>query len=187
MDKFQFPLLLGHDLFPFPRKHDRWLMNAFESAGYSSEECKSLNTVRLHQQVLFESDIFEEDERTVNSKYLQPRQRGIKWSSIRFGLQKPPPTAFSLWREAITQLVPGKTKPQARPIPPPPHTPSGTTITTRHPTQCPVWRMGTMPSFDNKRPLDELETHPILGTAQPLWRILHFTYVPPGFSPERRS
>jgi hypothetical protein len=83
------------------------MMKAFEQTGYSPEECKTLNLVRLHQQVLYESDIFEADGRSINPKYLTPRQRGIHWSTYRFGKQHPPLSAFRLWKDAISQLAPG--------------------------------------------------------------------------------
>jgi hypothetical protein len=82
-------------------------MKAFESTGYSMEEYKTLNVVRLHQQVCFESDIFDADGRTINAKYLYPRKRGEKWSKYKFSRQQPPHNAFALWREAISHLAPG--------------------------------------------------------------------------------
>ena len=63
--------------------------------------------MRLHQQVLYDSDVFNANGTTIDKQYLSPRSRGDKWSSYRFGLQKPPPRDFSLWKEALTQLAPG--------------------------------------------------------------------------------
>ena len=107
LDHCQCRLFLDHSIFHPPREHDRWMMKAFEQTGYSPEECKTLNLVRLHQQVLYESDIFEADGRSINPKYLTPRQRGIHWSTYRFGKQHPPLSAFRLWKDAISQLAPG--------------------------------------------------------------------------------
>ena len=107
LDRFQLKLILDLEGFALPREHDRWIMAAFEQIGYSLSECKLLNQVRLHQQVLFESDIFEADGRTINGKFLQPRQLGTAWSTYKFGKQKPIPHAFNLWREAISHLTPG--------------------------------------------------------------------------------
>ena len=107
LDHFDCRLFLNHTLFRLPREHDRWMMTAFEQAGFSPAECRSLNLVRLHQQVLYESDIFEANGRSVNPKYLTPRQTGTRWSSYRFGKQNPPPASFRLWKDAISQLTPG--------------------------------------------------------------------------------
>ena len=107
LDHFDCRLFLNHTLFRLPREHDRWMMTAFEQAGFSPAECRTLNLVRLHQQVLYESDIFEADGRSVNPKYLTPRQTGTRWSSYRFGKQNPPPASFRLWKDAISQLTPG--------------------------------------------------------------------------------
>ncbi len=97
LDHFHFQLFVNHTLFQPPRERDRWMMEALAQAGFSIEECKTLNLVRLHQQVLFESDVFEADGRTIDPKYLSPRQRGTKWSTYQFGRQQPPPSAFRLW------------------------------------------------------------------------------------------
>lgn len=70
-------------------------------------ECRQLNKVRLHQQAIFESDVFNADGNTINTQYLTPRKPGVQWSSFRFGRQKPPPSAFTLWREALSHLAPG--------------------------------------------------------------------------------
>ena len=82
-------------------------MSAFETAGYSPEECNILNAVRLHQQVLFESDIYNADGKTINTRYLQSREPGQQWSTYRFGKQYPLPSGFALWREAILHIAPG--------------------------------------------------------------------------------
>ena len=104
---FSFLLLLDNELFTPPRENDRWLMSAFEAAGYSLDERITLNMVRLHQQVLYESDVFEADGRSLNSRYLHPRPPSSKWSKYRFGKQRPPSSAFALWTEALSQLTPG--------------------------------------------------------------------------------
>jgi hypothetical protein len=62
-------------------------MQTFEEVGYLMDECKTLNTVRLHQQSIFELDIFNADGITINPKYLQPKEVGDKLSSLHFGIQ----------------------------------------------------------------------------------------------------
>ena len=61
MNKFGFRLTTGTAKFHPPRDGDRWLMSAIEELGYTKEECRIINLVRLHQQVLFQSDVFEAD------------------------------------------------------------------------------------------------------------------------------
>jgi len=107
LDNFQLKLQLGKEIISPPRQHDQWLMAAFESAGYTLGDCKILNMVRLHQQVIFESDIFNADGTTINPRYLHPRGAGKKWSTLRFGKQRPPSSAFNLWRTALGHLTPG--------------------------------------------------------------------------------
>ena len=107
LDRYHLPLQLGKEVISPPRQHDQWLMTSFELAGYSLDDCKVLNMVRLHQQVLFDSDIYNADGNTINPKYLTPRNAEEKWSTLRFGRQRPPPSAFQLWREALGHLSPG--------------------------------------------------------------------------------
>jgi hypothetical protein len=107
LDRFNLKMILGKQILEPPRQHDQWLMIAFESIGYTTEECHQLNLVRLHQQVLFESDIFNADGNTINTRYLTPQEAGTKWSTIRFGTQRPASSAFSLWKAALSHLAPG--------------------------------------------------------------------------------
>eukprot|EP00804_Cyclotella_cryptica_P006975 CCRYP_007113-RA/>CCRYP_007113-RA protein AED:0.75 eAED:0.75 QI:0/-1/0/1/-1/0/1/0/1178 len=107
LDRYKLRLELGKQFITPPRQHDQWLMASFEAAGYTMDDCKILNMVRLHQQVIFDSDVFNADGNTLNPRYLQPRAAGERWSSIRFGKQRPPPSAFNLWRAALGHLAPG--------------------------------------------------------------------------------
>jgi hypothetical protein len=83
------------------------MMAAIEACGYSIGECLIINEVRLHQQVLYESDIFHADGRTLNKRYLALRPVGQQWSSYRFSLRKPTLGALELWKEALSQIAPG--------------------------------------------------------------------------------
>ena len=107
LDKYKLKLQLGKNVIVPPRQHDQWLMTSFELAGYTMEDCKTLNMVRLHQQVIFDSDVYNADGNTINPRYLHPREAGQKWSTLRFGKQCPPPSAFNLWRDALDHLTPG--------------------------------------------------------------------------------
>ena len=111
--QFRLSLHIGKEFFPLPRKNDRWLRIAFESIRYSLDECLLLNEVRIHQQVLFESDIFNADGRTINKRYLTLRAIGQQWSSYRFGLQRPSHKSMTLWCKALRHLTPGGRRPQS--------------------------------------------------------------------------
>eukprot|EP00956_Cyclotella_meneghiniana_P029291 scaffold70426_cov59-Cyclotella_meneghiniana.AAC.2 len=87
-------------------------MKAIEDLGYSKEECRIINLVRIHQQVLFESDIFEADGQKLDSSYLSKRPRGEKWSTVLFPSTKVQPNHFTLWQSALQQLAPGGRRPR---------------------------------------------------------------------------
>jgi hypothetical protein len=107
LHRFKLRMTLGECQLHLPREHDNWLMHSFESLGFDTTEREALNKVRLHQQVIFESDIFHADGISLNTRYLQPRRLGERWSKLQFGRQKPPLSAIALWREALGQLAPG--------------------------------------------------------------------------------
>ena len=65
-----------------------------------------LNRVRLHQQVLFLSCVLGESGKTLDMKYMTPRQAEEKWSTLTFPKEKPPRKDFTLWKLALWQIVP---------------------------------------------------------------------------------
>ena len=89
-----------------PSKKDQWLMAALLGAGFPAETLPRLNRVRLHQQVLFLSDILEPAGKKLESRYITQRQDGEYWSRLKFPNKKPPAKDFCLWAEAVQVLVP---------------------------------------------------------------------------------
>jgi hypothetical protein len=90
MCRFGFDLSVDTvDLSP-PRERDCWFMRAIEDAGFSPEECRIINIIRQHQQVIFLSDVFGADGKNIDERYFQ----------------RSPPQHFSLWKEALLQLAP---------------------------------------------------------------------------------
>ena len=66
-----------------PREGDKWLNQALIDAGYRDDEMIRLNRVRIHQQVLFLSDVLNANGRSVDLKYTEDRV-GMTWSSYSF-------------------------------------------------------------------------------------------------------
>lgn len=93
-----------------PRDGDRWIMSAFEELGYTKGGLDILNRVRIHQEVLFESNIFGAHCRKINPQYL--RCKDEKWSNSIFPIQWIPPPHICLWKDAISHLAPGGRRPQ---------------------------------------------------------------------------
>jgi hypothetical protein len=57
-----------------PRDRDRWFMLAVEETGISNmNELNRIHRVRLHQQVLYVSDVLEANRKSIDSKYLEPQ------------------------------------------------------------------------------------------------------------------
>lgn len=107
MHRFGFKMTVDTAKVKLPREGDRWFMRAVEEAGFSAQECKIINQVRLHQQVLFESDVFEADGQKLDSTYLRKRATGQSWSSYLFPRSQCLSTHLNLWKRALEQLAPG--------------------------------------------------------------------------------
>jgi hypothetical protein len=59
-----------------PWEQDSWLMKELDRLDYSDKELQRLNRVRLHQQVLYLSDVMDASGRALDRKYLHPRPGG---------------------------------------------------------------------------------------------------------------
>ena len=96
MHRFGFKLTTNMIKFSPPREKDRWFMSAVEDLGFSEEECRIINLVRIHQQVIFELDVFEEDGQKLDTTYLQKQPTGVKWSNLLFLTAKMQSRHFTL-------------------------------------------------------------------------------------------
>ena len=103
MDAFDFRLEVNNVPLQFSREGDEWIMRIFEECGYSMGELRRLNRVRIHQQVLFWSDVVSANGKTLEPQYQTRRPLDEKWSTLDFPTQQPPRRDFKLWREALTQ------------------------------------------------------------------------------------
>jgi hypothetical protein len=93
----------------FPRKGDRFLMQVFEDMGFCWSELCVLNRVRVHQQVLFFSDVLNAAGHKIEPEKLHPRPTGVQWSSFsRWPTERPTPKDFKAWQEALDQICPSK-------------------------------------------------------------------------------
>ena len=54
---YEIDLMVHNIPLEFSRQGDKWIMVAFMNTGYSLKELLKLNLVRIHQQVLFISDV----------------------------------------------------------------------------------------------------------------------------------
>ena len=101
---FQLVMELGNIKLRPPREGDAWLMVELRKLGFNDIELLRLNRVRLHQQVLFLSDILDARGMAIDKKYLTRRTRTEKWSTLTFPLEQPPDKDFRLWTRALYSL-----------------------------------------------------------------------------------
>ena len=87
-----------------PWERDSWLMQEFACMNYKCNDLRSLNQVRVHQEVLFLLDVMDASCRATNRKYLDPRPIGEAWSSLTFSIKQPPTQDFRLWKTATPQI-----------------------------------------------------------------------------------
>jgi hypothetical protein len=91
---------------PFPRERDKWLMVAFESLGFSRDKLARLNWFRIHQQLLFLSDILDACGKLIDQRYWHRRDPEETWSTIFFGRENPPNRDLRLWRTGLAVVAP---------------------------------------------------------------------------------
>ena len=99
VEVFNIPLLQ-------PIKRDKWMMMELKRKGHLTEYLRRLNRVRVHQQVLFLSDVLGASVKSLDKKYLKQRGEGEKWSTFQFPKEISPRKDFRLWQQAIAQLIP---------------------------------------------------------------------------------
>jgi len=105
-DMFQIKIDFHDVPLKMPRQGDQWLMRLFEDAGFSPQDLKRLNRVRVHQQVLFLSDVLGACGKNLDQHYLERRPDNEAWSTLKFSKERPPRKDFRLWAMALNQLIP---------------------------------------------------------------------------------
>jgi hypothetical protein len=86
------------------REQDEWIMPMLVRLGYTAPELLQLNRVRVHQEVLFLSDVMDARGTVIDKCYEQTRTNGEKWSRFSFPWQSPPKKDFRLWRHTLLLL-----------------------------------------------------------------------------------
>ena len=71
--KLEIDIQLAQIPLQFPRERDSWIMAEFIRMDYDTQSLCRLNRVRLHQQVIFLSDVMDASGRAIESKYLEER------------------------------------------------------------------------------------------------------------------
>ena len=81
-------------------------MQKFWEVGFEESDLVQLNKVRLHQQVVFLSDVMDASGRRLD-EYLKKRPAGEKGSSLTFPVEQPPHAFFNMWKEALLAITAG--------------------------------------------------------------------------------
>jgi hypothetical protein len=106
VDKFKVRIQLRSLGIDPPRIGDKWLMRAVEDLEcLDKKEVKRINRVRIHQQVLYLSDILDAGGKGIDKRYLVRRELDEQWSTLIFPKENPPRRDFE-WREVLTQIAP---------------------------------------------------------------------------------
>ena len=87
-----------------PRERDEWLMPLLCKMNFTPDDLLQLNRVRLHQEVLFISDVMDARGTIIDKRYDLRRPDLEHWSTYKFPRQRPPNKDFRFWRRAIYQL-----------------------------------------------------------------------------------
>jgi hypothetical protein len=104
---FHLRIQVGNIDLTSPQEGDAWLMEELFRMQFDKDELARLKRVRLHQQVLFLSDILDATGTAINRKYLQWCPWSERWLTITFPLEDPLVKDFKLWERAIFGLGAG--------------------------------------------------------------------------------
>ena len=89
------------------RQGDEWLMVKFWEFGFDTEDLLILYRVRIHQPVMFLSDVMDTGGRRLDKKYLKKRSQGENWLTLRFPVERPPSAHFKKWKEVLLAIAAG--------------------------------------------------------------------------------
>ena len=102
--KLGIDIQLAHIPLQPPREHDTRIMAEFIRMKYNTQSLCKLNRVRLHQQVIFLSDVMDASGRAIELKHLDERLWNEQWSSLIFPKEWPSDSDFRLWKVALPQI-----------------------------------------------------------------------------------
>ena len=88
-DMFKVVIDINDNFLKMPREGDKWIMQLFVRAGFNKEDLLRLNSVRVHQQVLFLSCVLGASGKSLYKKYMTKRKPEEKWSTLRFPKENP--------------------------------------------------------------------------------------------------
>jgi hypothetical protein len=92
----------------FPREGDDFIMQVILRAGYTSDEVRCINRVRVSMQVLFISDILTASGHMIAPDILSPRPKGETRSSMRWPNKHPTLSDMTLWRNTMQTICPSR-------------------------------------------------------------------------------
>jgi hypothetical protein len=78
-----------------PCSGDKWFMKALQDLDIlNGKELKPINRVRIHQQVLYLSNVLDAGGKCIDRRYLNRREEGVQWSTLIFPKENPPRKDF---------------------------------------------------------------------------------------------
>jgi hypothetical protein len=80
---------MAHTPLQPPQERDSWIVAEFICMNYNTQLLCKLNRVRLHQLVIFLSDVMDARGRAIERKYLEARPWNEQWSSLIFPKESP--------------------------------------------------------------------------------------------------
>lgn len=87
-----------------PQRGDTWFMALIIALPYTQEEILCNNRMRLHQQVIYLSDILDAQETAIDRQYLMLQPADARLLSYFFLMEGPAPWDFRLWQQAVFQV-----------------------------------------------------------------------------------
>ncbi len=90
-----------------PCAGDKWFMQAvIESWVTCASELIQIDKFHCHQRVLFDSDVLDARDRTLDKQYLEHQQDHKNWSTLIFPIENPPRRNLKLWQQVLSSQAP---------------------------------------------------------------------------------
>ncbi len=94
--------------FQLPRRGNKFLMLIFMDNSHNREKLKHLNRVRVHQKVIFMSDVLSSLGQKIDPAMLRCQGQGESFSFTRWPNKDTTESNFLLWSQALEDICPSR-------------------------------------------------------------------------------
>ncbi len=103
---FQIRLVVNNTALSPPRERDMFFMAALPRHSFTPGELLAINRIRIHQQVLYLSDILDANGKNVDGRYRHIRDPSSQWSNFLWPKVFLDRKDLAIWRQVLDTIAP---------------------------------------------------------------------------------